>query len=187
MKRNKFKYLLFGVLFVGIQEFWVSVIWRGDFVGFVLAVLITETVFFTFTYLCGLLFERQLKGSRLIEPILFVVFGVTGLVVIEWWFVGNTPSSEASQIVMFSTWGGSAIMARIFTDQDARLNRLRKLILMTFVPVAALATLLGLTLPTHEMRFTVTYLTANFGYLALNVFYLMFFIQKFRTSKIDKL
>lgn len=185
MNRSFFKYLLVGIAFVGTQEFWVTVIWRGNVFGFILAVLITQVLFLTFTYFCGEVIERGLKRTGLVEPVAYGVFGLVGLGVIEWYFVGNVPGSEASQIVMFSTWGGCVVMARIFTDNDVHLQKLKTAILWVFVPFAVLFTLLGLLLPTYELRFTVTYLAANFGYLAFNIFYIIFFIKKFIAVRIS--
>ena len=180
MNRNYLKYLAFGILFVGVQEFWVSVIWRGEIMGFVLAVLITEVAFFSFTYFCGMLLERFFGHTRFLEPVAYLIFGLSALIIIEWYFMGNLPGGEASQFVMFSTWGGAAVMARIFTDEGVGLQRLRKIILATYLPFAVLFTVLGLILPSQELRFAVTYLAAVNGYVALNIFYLIFFWKKYK-------
>ena len=118
MKRNYIKYLLYGILFVGTQEFWVSVLWDGNIRSFILAVVILEVLFLTVTYILGKLIDKIFSKIRIADIVAYVVSGIIGLVVIEWMFVGNTPDKLSTwhQFVMFGTWGGSALFARMHTE-----------------------------------------------------------------------
>lgn len=93
-------------MFVGIQIFWVSVIWRGDIFGYVLEVIITDVLFVTFTYFLVKLIDNIFSKFRIADVIVYLLSGVIGLVIIEWMFAGNFPGkTEASQLTMFTTWG----------------------------------------------------------------------------------
>ena len=172
-----FKFLLLGILFVGTQEFWVSFIWRGEFASFALAVLITETLFLTVAFFLAKLF-RRIPGPRFSSLALYLSMGLIGLVVIEWIIVGNLPGqTEASQIVMFPTWGGSAIFALILTDENAN-EKLKRFMVLTFAILAAIATIVSLILMSvnPQLSFALTYLTAITLYPCMNIFYIWHFI-----------
>ncbi|HIP24611.1 MAG TPA: hypothetical protein EYG79_13620 [Rhodobacteraceae bacterium] len=148
------KFLSFGILFVGLQEFWVSYIWRGDFRSFVLAITITEGLFLSIAFAL-----RRWLPLRFEALGLFIIMGLLGLVGIEWLLVGNTPSqSDASQIVMFATWGGAAVFALLQTDKAAP-KRLKRFAFWAFLVPALLATLAALATG-QETAFAITYLTA---------------------------
>jgi len=181
MQRNFKKYLLFGILYVGIQEFWVSVIWRQDIVSFILAVVITETLFLSFTFYAGKTLERFVS-PRFVDFFTYLVSGIVGLATIEWYFAGNAPGqTEANQFVMFTTWGGAALFARIQTDNLVD-SKMKKIILRLFLVFSVPATVLGLLLlfVNPPLSFAVTYVAAVLGYPLMNILFVWFFIKKAR-------
>ena len=181
MQRNFKQYLFFGILYVGIQEFWVSVIWRQDIVSFILAVVITETLFFSFTYYAGKTLERFVS-PRFVDFFAYLVFAMVGLATIEWYFAGNVPGqTEANQFVMFTTWGGAALFARIQTDNLVD-PRTKKIILRLFLAFSVPATVVGLLLlvVNRQLSFAVTYVAAILGYPLMNILFVWFFVKKAR-------
>lgn len=177
------RYLLFGILYVGIQEFWVSVLWKGSIVAFVLAVVITEVIFLTVTYQLGKVIDTIFAKLRIADVIAYVVFGLLGLVTIEWMFAGNRPGqTEANQFVMFTTWGGAALFARMMTDGAENVEKIKKYSLRFFLLFTGLATALGLVLSVinPQLSFAVTYVAAVLGYPIMNVFFIWYFIRKLK-------
>jgi hypothetical protein len=164
------------MLYVGVQEFWVSVLWRGDIRSFLLAVIITEGVFLAVTLYLGKFLDRALHRT-----------GVADLVAsIEWLFAGNVPGrTEANQFVMFTTWGGAALFARMFTDESARGNA-RTYALRFFLLFAGSATVLGLAflLVNPRLSFAVTYVAAILGYPLMNVFFGWHFASQLRLKRV---
>ena len=185
MQRSLIRFLSFGILYVGIQEFWVSVIWRGDLAAFFLAVAVTEVLFLLFAYFVGKLVDRLFSWLRVADIVAYLLFGAVGLVTIEWIFAGNLPGkTEANQFVMFTTWGGAALFARLFTDRAPYLERVRKYALASFLAFVGVATALGITfsVSNSSFAFAATYIAAIFGYPAMNVFFIWFFIRKIRAK-----
>jgi hypothetical protein len=171
---------------VGTQEFWVSVLWRADIRSFLLAVIITEGLFLTFTLWLGNLLDRLLYRTGVADLVAYVLFGGVGLLAIEWLFAGNVPgSTEANQFVMFTTWGGAALFARMFTDESARGNA-RTYALRFFLVFAGLATVLGLLFLAINppLTFAVTYVAAVLGYPLMNVFFAWHFARQIRSKRL---
>ena len=110
------------------------------------------------------------------------------MIVIEWMFMGNVPGSGRNQYVMFSTWGGAALIARLFTDTSSDLERIKKVFLKTFIPFAIIFTLLGILIPSYvlitpeqvPLSFFLTYNGANFIYPLFTLLYLWLFAHKLR-------
>ncbi len=172
--RAYLKFIAFGGLFVGVQEFWVSYIWRGDLTAFLLAVSLTEPGFLTLAY--GL--HRRLP-VRFQALALFAIMGSLGLFGIEWWLVGNTPGgSEANQLVMFATWGGAAVFALLQTDPRAP-KPLQRLAFWGFALPAFTATAVALaTSPTAA--FALTYRVAVTLYPLMLALWAAYALYQFR-------
>jgi hypothetical protein len=195
MKRNYLKFLLFGILFVGVQEFWVSVLWKLGteslttlLFNFFLAVVITEVLFLTVAFYGGKLIDKMFSKLRIADLVSYIVFGMLGLIVIEWVYMGNVPGSGRNQFVMFSTWGGAALIARLFTDESIYLEKIKFVFLKTFIPFAVIFTIFGIIIPSTilitpeqvALSFFLTYNGANFLYPLFNIIYLWFFVNKIR-------
>ena len=102
---------------------------------------------------------------------------------------GNVPGGQASQIVMMSTWAGSVMMARLFTDPTLSLVRFKKIVLRIFLILVIPVTLLGLLLANSSGNglsnpgFVITYFAANIGYPLMNIFWIIFFVKKIKAGK----
>ena len=104
---------------------------------------------------------------------------------IEWLYAGNVPGeTEANQFVMFTTWGGAALFARMFTDESARGNA-RTYALRFFLLFAGSATVLGLLflIIDPSLSFAVTYVAAVLGYPLMNVFFGWHFASQLRSKR----
>jgi hypothetical protein len=185
-KRRYIHFLLFGILYVGIQEFWVSVLWKGSLISFALAVVITEVLYLTFAFFVGKWIDAIFSKIRIADLVAYVVCGLVGLITIEWIFVGNRPGeTEANQFVMFTTWGGAALFARMMTDSSANVVKVKLYALRFFLLFTGLATLLGLIFAVinSQLTFAITYVAAILGYPIMNVFFIWYFFIKARGSE----
>ena len=184
MERSYIKYLLFGILFVGMQEFWVNVIWRGNLISFILAIVILDFIFVSITYHVSKFLDKKLPGIA--DIIIYLMFGIIGLVFIEWILWTNAPGqTEANQFVMFTTWAGTAIFARIFTDKSNNLEKIKKYLFRYFIFLTGTATLIGIIFLAinPQISFIVTFLAANIGYPLMIPFFIWYFIKKLNTKK----
>jgi len=179
---NRFgKYLLFGLLFIGFQTFWVSVIWRNDITGFILELVITDVLFLIVNYFAGIILDKFIPRKGLSDLLIYFFAAFLGLVVIEWIFVGNFPGeTEASQFVMFTTWGGAAFFARMFSYKSSNLIKIRKYTFLFFVTFAGIATVLGLLFlaVNPKTSFVITYYAATVGYPLMVPFFIWYAMKK---------
>lgn len=161
------RFLLFGILFVGTQEFWVTFLWRGELFYFFLAVVFMEIPFLTIMWFIA-------KKTR--PWITYLVSGVFGLVVIEWLYAGNLPGGEASQFVMFTTWAGATLFALMYTD--GRDSKVKNYAMKYFLTFTGLATALGLVFffANPQISFVITYWAAIIGYPIMTIFFIWYLI-----------
>ncbi len=168
---------MYGLLFIGVQTFWVSVIWRGDIRGYILELLITDILFVTGTFMAG----RMLFSFRGADVLIYLLAGFAGLVIIEWLFAGHWPGkTEASQFVMFTTWAGISAFARMMTDTSQNIQMVRSATFLFLLCLGGGGTITGLLLKAvnSPLVFKVTYLAANIGYPLMMPFFIVYFVQK---------
>jgi len=180
-------YLLVGLVFYAVMEYMFSVIIRGDYSNF-LGSIIFNTIYLAVVYFSSKIIDRIFEQWKIEDIVVYFVYGIAGLA-IEWFLIGNSPwgNPNASQLTMFSYWAGAVIMARIFTNNDNGLLRIRRAILLFFIPYSVLSITLGHFLPTHELRFVVMILLAIAGYNLMNIFYIWYIIYRLTRNSNIKL
>lgn len=184
MFNNYIRFLLFGILFLGIQEFWVSTLWGGSFFNFILAVIVTEITFLTLGYFLIKLFKK-LFSERISNITTYVFSGLLGLILIEWIFMGYNLSHPDngnlwSQFTMFTNWGGIILFAKIMLDNSNEIFKLKKYMFRFFISFTGFATFMGLLFLfiNSQITFVVTYLATIIGYPLMNIFFIWYFIKK---------
>jgi hypothetical protein len=121
------------------------------------------------------------KNSKLNEFWIYLFYGLIGLFIIEWVYVGNSPwaNPNANQFIMFSYWGGSIIFARIISNKTESVQAIRKWTKRYFIIYSILAITLGFLIP-QDQRLTLIVLMAIIGYGFMNVLYFLYFVKRFR-------
>jgi len=82
------------------------------------------------------------------------------------------------QLGMFSFWATVAFTPRLFLVPHELNQRIRKSILRFYVPCFVLVYVVGLSVPAN-LKFKTIIPLVIFGYLALNIFYLKYFLIVF--------
>ncbi len=181
-QNNYLRFLLFGLLFIWVQTFWVSVIWRGEIISYILELLITDTIFVSIWFHINKIFKKY----NINDLFLYLLFWIIGLVIIEWIFAGNFPGqTEANQFVMFTTWWGTILFAKMFTEKSIELVRLKKYTFNYFLSFTWIATLISLIflIINPEISFVITYIAAIIGYPIMTVFFLIYLFKKYKLNK----
>ena len=170
-------YLIAGLFFSLVMEFMFQVQIQNNVVGF----LMTPIIQIPFLLLAYFTSKFIFKNSRFREIMIYVIYGLIGLFIIEWLYVGNTPwgNPDATQFIMFSYWGGAVIFARILTDKDKLVKKLKKWTLNYFIIYSLIAIFLGFLIPFNE-RLGIIVLMAIVGYGLMNIFYIWYFVKKAR-------
>ncbi len=176
----KKKFLLNGIIFIGIQEFWVSFIWNLNLVSFLMAVIILEVAFLFIAYILNKNLRRIFENQSRADLVSYITMGLLGLIGIEWIYVGNWTLQPWLQLTMFSTWGGSALFAIIITDENDEIIQFARKFKKWFIIIVGITTILGLLLlfANSELAFILTYLVANTLYPLLNIVYFKYFRLK---------
>ena len=114
---------------------------RGNLIGFFMTPIIQIPFLLTSFYISNFL-EKKLQ-AKIIEPLIYFITGMLGLIVIEWIYVGHTPwGSDAWQLLMFIFWGGAVVFSRIITDVNTNINKLRKLLIIYSIIYSIIAIVL---------------------------------------------
>jgi hypothetical protein len=175
------QYLLSGVGFLLAMEFMFQVQIEGDFIGFLLTPIL-QIPFLLFTYFSSKIIDKELENTRFKELFIYIVYGLIGLFLIEWLLIGNTPwgNPDAVQFIMFSYWGGAVVFSRILTEENKSIRGLRKIMLGFFIISSLFIIILGFFIP-FEDRLGPIVLMALFEYGLMNIFYIWYFINEFRS------
>lgn len=166
------KFILIGLLFAVIGEYYFSIMIRHDPDNFI------GSIFFDSFYLCSVFLLSRLLlryfTNRFIALLLYYFITGFGGLMVEWFLIGNSPwqNPAASQIGMFTYWTSATMMPLIFTDPNQNLASLRRLIVICFVVYALTGLLTGYLLPEGELRFAFLIWWVVIGYTLMSVFYL---------------
>ncbi|HEY2979562.1 MAG TPA: hypothetical protein VGJ22_00145 [Anaerolineales bacterium] len=183
------RFVLVGTFFSTVEEFLTVVVLKHDLASFVFTLLVLFPVFLTFAFLSSRLFNRLLRREPARDIAHFVIYGVFGLM-IEWFLIGLAPWSDPSanpilmalfQFGMFSFWATVGFAPRLFISGAELARETRASILRFYIPYFALTYVVALTVPI-ELRFVAIIGLVIFGYAFLNLFYLKYFAQSFKTG-----
>jgi hypothetical protein len=167
--------MVIGPLFAAVGEYWFSYIIRGDMGNFVFT-LFFNPAYMVLVYLTSRIIFRAIRDKFKASMTYYLVYGFAGLIIIEWFLVGNSPwkSPEANQLGMFSYHATTAMTSLIFTDQSPGLARVKRAILAYFVPYTVAGTVIGFLLPTYRLRLVVLVWAVIIGYTVMHAFYIWY-------------
>lgn len=173
------KFIVVGLVFAGIGEYWFSVLIRGDVANFV-GSIVFNTIYLTAAYGVSLLGIRA--SGRVTVTSFGIASGIAGLM-IEWFLIGNSPwgNPQASQTTMFAYWAGMVMMPLIYTDDRVASTGLRQTIVYVCGGYAAVVTGAGHLTPPGPGRFALLIWAFIAGYVAAAGFY-VWYLRLLKTS-----
>jgi len=174
---NLVKFIVIGPLFAAVGEYWFSYIIRGDFRNW-LFTLWFNPAYVVLVYFTSRIIFRAIRNKFAASTTYYLVYGFAGLIVIEWFLVGNSPwkAPQANQLGMFSYHATTAMTSLIFTDSSPNLAKLKKAILAYFIPYSIAGTVIGFLLPTYRLRLDILVWAVIIGYTVMHAFYIWYLI-----------
>ena len=179
-------FLCIGSFFSTVEEFLTVVVLKRDFASYVFTLLILFPVFLSIVYFSSKLLDRLFDNDPVRQLAHFLFYGFVGLM-FEWFLIGLSPWRDPEgnpllmlvfQLGMFSFWATVAFTPRLFLVPHELNQRIRKSILRFYVPCFVLVYVVGLSVPAN-LKFKTIIPLVIFGYLALNIFYLKYFLIVF--------
>lgn len=126
-------------------EFQGNVLLRGSLINWFLALVVVYAGLSAIAWLIG----RRVRSKRA-NLWFYVLGGLFGMLVIEWWLIGFYPGSgkKGIQAAMFTNWAAVFTLPRLFTAQPAEeTQRVRSKVRWTILIYSFAAPLLVLVLP----------------------------------------
>jgi hypothetical protein len=180
-------FIAIGSFFSSVEEFLTVAVLKRDPASFVFTVIVLFPVFLSFVYGSAKLLDKLWPTDAARELAHFVAYGCVGLIVIEWVLIGLTPWSnpEANplgmalfQLGMFSFWATVAFAPRLFLGNTDWSRRVRKWIVLFYLPYIVCVYVVGLSVP-DRLRFATIIPLLIASYLLLDVFYVVYFARAF--------
>jgi hypothetical protein len=179
-------FLAIGTLFSTVEEFLTVVVLRGDLGAYFFTLLILFPAFLTFMFFSSRGVDRLFKSEPARELTHLIMGGLIGLA-IEWFVIGLSPWSDPDanpvvmlvfQLGMFSFWSTVGFAPRLFLNPGELSRRTRKAMLIFCLPYLLFTYFIALTIP-ETSKFIAIIALIVFGYLFLNLFYLLYFMRSF--------
>jgi hypothetical protein len=186
--RRLLAFIAVGSFFATVEEFLTVVVLRRDVASYLFTLVVLFPVFLTFVWSSSWLLNRLARRQPTQEVLHFFLYGLLGLLLIEWLLIGLTPWSDPNahpavmllfQLGMFSFWATVAFAPRLFLTPGELSRRARRAILAFYLPYFLAVYVVALSIP-ERWRFVVVIALIVFGYLTLNGFYLAYFVRSFR-------
>lgn len=168
--RRFLTFLLFALFTMAAGEFQGNAILKGRFDWFLMAVVLYALIAAAY-YLLGRTLDRFAHG----EIIYYFACGASGLLVIEWLILGNTPwqNPGAIQAGMFAWWAAIGMVPRIFSRDEGRPARRR--VAVALIAYSAVSTLIVIALLGKAAPVVlggVTGLLLALGFIIMNFMFL---------------
>jgi len=188
--RRFLAFLAVGSFFATVEEFLTVVVLRRDVASYVFTLVVLFPAFLTLVWASSRLLDRLAGRQTTREVLHFLLYGLVGLL-IEWFLIGLTPWSNPDahpalmllfQLGMFSFWATVAFAPRLFLTPGELSRRARRAILTFYVPYFLAVYVVALVTP-ERWQFGAVIALVVFGYLALNGFYLAYFVRSCRQRR----
>ncbi len=170
MRHPLVRFLLFMVIglitpFIGETQF--SVFIRGD-VENLIGSVVFNTIFLIPSFGIVCLVRWLIRDRRIALGVLTVIFGTIGLMV-EWFLIGNSPwgNPDAHQPAMFAFWACMIVVPVVLIEPDARLARLKRVVLIVGAAYTIMAVLGQILLPSADAQFVFHIWTFIYGYMGM--------------------
>lgn len=178
------KFILIGLLFATVGEFVLNILILNSLSDYLFTFIIYFLLLVFIYYsskIINFLFRKKLTANI----IYYLTYSLLGLM-IEWFLLGNSPSGnpDANQIGMFSFWAAVCMMPRIFTDKNKNLIKLKKSVILFFIPYSVIMLIAGILLPASSKLFLLVWLI-TIGYTFMNIFYVIYFIKSVRAARLE--
>lgn len=182
------KFILIGLFFAGVVEL-VKVL-SGDIIGYLVTLIIPYLPFLLFVYYFGKIIDKKIRDKTKAHLIHYLVFGLFGVVLIEWLLIGLSPWSNPDanpflmlmfQLAMISYWGTVAFAPRMLLDDRKGFEKIKKSMMRFYIIFFVITYIIGFSNPFEIIYPIVILLTAS-GHLLLNIFYIWFF-RSYRSNK----
>jgi hypothetical protein len=188
--RRLLAFIAVGSFFATVEEFLTVVVLRRDVASYLFTLMVLFPAFLAFVWAASQLLDRLAGRQTTQEELHFFVYGLVGLL-IEWFLIGLTPWSDPNAhpalmllfpLGMFSFWATVAFAPRLFLTPGPPSRRARKAILTFYVPYFLAVYVVALLIP-GRWKFGAVVALVVFGYLALNGFYLAYFVRSCRQHR----
>jgi hypothetical protein len=175
-----------GSFFSTVEEFLTVVVLKGDPASYIFTLLILFPVFLAIVYFSSRLIDHFVQGGPTQDLVHYFVYGLAGLM-IEWFLIGLAPWSDPAanpalmsvfQLGMFSFWATVGFAPRLFLNPGELSRQARKSVLRFYIPYFILVYIISLSVPAR-MKFVTIIPLVIFGYLFLNLFYIIYFRKSF--------
>ncbi len=169
--------MLTGLFFLLVMEFMYKIQIFGDMGAFLFTPVI-QIPFLAFAYFTSGFFDERLGMKDWKEPFYYIIYGLIGLIPVEWVLCGNSPwgNPQAVQLIMFTYWGGSVVFSRMVVDPSV--GKVKRWTSGYFLLFTSAAFVLGFLIPEGD-RFGWVILMSLIGYGLMNVFFVWYFLKKF--------
>lgn len=153
--------------------------------------LILFPVFLTVVWFSSRLINRFIRGEPRQDLVHYFLYGGVGLLM-EWFLMGLAPWSNPDanpavmfifQFGMFSFWATVAFTPRLFAKTHEAARQCRKSILRFYIPYFLVVYLFAFTVPA-DLKFVTIISLILFGYLFLNVYYVVYFVCSFAQGRV---
>lgn len=177
-RRNFFKFVFVSFLVILAGEFQVNILVLNKGSGDYLGTLVLYVPFIVIMYFFGVFADRKFspKSSDLI---CYFVGGAFGLIVYEWFLIGNAPwaGTGAIQAGMFAWWAAIPTVSRIFTTAiDPSIKLIRRKVFIELLIFSLVSTAIVAVLP-MDLRPIIAALMMAAGFIVINFQFIPFFAR----------
>ena len=183
------RFLGIGSAFSTVEEVLTVLVLRGDLGAYLFTLFILFPAFLTFVWISRRLLTRFVRLQPVRDLIHYLLYGLVGLL-IEWFAIGLSPWSDPDanpilmvvfQAGMFSFWATVAFAPLLFVNPDPLSRQARGWVLHFYIPYFVLTYVAALLSPS-SLKFVVIVGLIVLGHLALNVFYVRYFLASFKRA-----
>lgn len=177
-RRNFFKFVFVSFLVILAGEFQVNILVLNKGAGDYLGTLALYVPFIIIMYLFGVFVDRKISSKRS-DLICYFVGGLFGLIVYEWFLIGNAPwaGTGAIQAGMFAWWAAIPTVSRIFTTTiDPPIKSVRRKIFVELFVYSLISTVIVMVLP-MDLRPIIAALMMTAGFIVINFQFIPFFTR----------
>lgn len=177
-KRSFFKFVFVSLLVILAGEFQVNILVLNKGIGDYLGTLVLYLPFIIIMYLFNIFLDRKVSPKRS-DLICYFVGGLFGLIVYEWFLIGNAPwaGTGAIQAGMFAWWAAIPVISRIFTNTaDLFIGSVKRKVFVWLLVYSLISTAVVAVLP-MDLRPVIAAFMMTIGFLAINFQFIPFFTR----------
>jgi len=176
------KFIGIGSIFATVEEFLTVALLKRDVGAYVFTLLILFPVFLALVYFSSRGLDRFSNSEWGREVTHYLVYGLVGLVIIEWVLIGFTPWKTMSgnpilgllfQLGMFSFWSTVAFAPRLILKRDDLSRRISGKMVRFYAIYFVIVYVIAFALP-REKRFGPVICLIICGYFVMNLWFVRY-------------